>query len=72
MTVLAAGEVVQGHVRDLPREEREVLVDQDIRSLVEVPILVGGRWWGTIRFDDCLDEREGPRSRSTRSAPPPA
>ena len=58
VTVLAAGEVVQGHVRDLPREEREVLVEQDIRSLVEVPILVGGRWWGTIGFDDCLDERE--------------
>lgn len=35
---------------------RETLVQQGIRSMLTIPILVEGAWWGTLGFDDC--ERE--------------
>ena len=31
---------------------------------------VSGTWWRYIGFDDCVDEREWPQSRSTSCAPP--
>jgi PAS domain S-box-containing protein len=57
-SVLSGGEVIQGHVRDLPPQEHAILLEQDVKSILEVPILVGGRWWGLIGFDDCVAERE--------------
>ncbi|MGR4070397.1 sensor domain-containing diguanylate cyclase [Billgrantia sp. C5P2] len=32
---------------------RENLASQRIRSMVTVPIMVDGRWWGTLGIDDC-------------------
>jgi diguanylate cyclase (GGDEF)-like protein/PAS domain S-box-containing protein len=56
--ILAAGGVVHGHVKDLQEKERRLLEQQDIRSIVVVPILVGDDWWGFLGFDDCLAERD--------------
>ncbi|MDR5899260.1 sensor domain-containing diguanylate cyclase [Halomonas vilamensis] len=39
-----------------PGPLRENLESQAIRSMVTVPIMVNGQWWGTLGFDDC--ERE--------------
>ena len=33
-------------------------IDPETKSVIEVPIIVGGAWWGFIGFDDCLQERE--------------
>jgi PAS domain S-box-containing protein len=54
----ARNEVFAGRVRDMPAEERAVFEPQGIRSLMTVPIVVGGEWWGYIGFDDCITERE--------------
>lgn len=56
--VLGGGNVLQGHVREFPASERRTLEGQSIVSLLEVPIMSGGEWWGHIGFDECVTERE--------------
>ncbi|GEM_PF-1173869 len=48
---------VYGLVRELPASERELLLAQDIRSIIIVPIYTGNHWWGFIGFDQCDYER---------------
>ena len=55
---LGRGDLVYGHVRDLPKGEQPELQFEDILSIVLVPIFVEGRWWGYIGFDECVEERE--------------
>ena len=55
---LGRGDLVHGHVRDLPESEQPELQFEDILSIVLVPIFVEGRWWGYIGFDECVEERE--------------
>jgi PAS domain S-box-containing protein len=55
--LLGRGEVVAENVRALTPEEREHFVAGDVRSVLIVPIVVGGVWWGEIGFDDCEHER---------------
>jgi PAS domain-containing protein len=30
---------------------------EGVKSFMRVPIMAGGTWWGTVGFDDCLEER---------------
>ncbi|MGL6251886.1 MAG: GAF domain-containing protein, partial [Billgrantia desiderata] len=39
--------------RMAPGPLRENLESQQILSMVTVPIMVDGRWWGTLGIDDC-------------------
>ena len=52
-TALARGELVRGHVHELPALERELMAAQDVQSLVEVPIHIGKQWWGFVGFEQC-------------------
>src|SRR5262249_61715985 len=54
---LGQDEVARGHLRDFPPHERALLEPQGIKSLLDVPIIVGGTWWGDISLDDCVSER---------------
>lgn len=54
---LSRGELIQGHVQEFPASEQAVLVPQDIKSIVAVPIFVGKKWWGFMGFDECRRER---------------
>lgn len=56
--VLADGTPVQGRVRDFPASERQLLVPQRIASLMAVPIVVDGTFWGFLGCDECRYERE--------------
>ena len=51
-------ELFTSKVNDLPSDERRFFEQQAIKSLMTVPIFVGGQWWGFIGFDDCATERE--------------
>jgi PAS domain S-box-containing protein len=51
------GEIVYSRVSDLPKDQREWLTMEGVKSYMRVPIMAGGTWWGTVGFDDCLDER---------------
>ncbi|MGZ5351244.1 MAG: PAS domain-containing protein [Actinomycetota bacterium] len=53
-----AGEAVMGAVADFLPEERPELERQGIVSLVELPVMVRGAWWGAVGFDDCASVRD--------------
>jgi PAS domain S-box-containing protein len=54
----SGGRAVQGSVRAFPQPERELLDRYGVRSLVTIPIMMDGRLWGFIGFEDCRFERE--------------
>jgi PAS domain S-box-containing protein len=55
---LGRGDLVHGHVRELPESEQPELRFEGILSIALVPIFVEERWWGFIGFDECVEERE--------------
>jgi PAS domain S-box-containing protein len=59
--LLGAGDVVAGPTPTMPPGERAHLEPHGIRSLLLVPVAVGGSWWGYIGFDDCERERAWPQ-----------
>lgn len=44
-------------IKELPRELQGIFIDQDIRSIILVPIMVDKKYWGFIGFDECHSER---------------
>jgi PAS domain S-box-containing protein len=55
---LSRGEIVQEHVRDLGEPTRSLLADQDIRSILLVPLMAEGRCFAALGFDECVSERD--------------
>ncbi len=55
--LLIAGQVVRGNTREFPDSEQPALTAHRIISIVVVPVLVGGCWWGFLAFDECMAER---------------
>jgi PAS domain S-box-containing protein len=53
----ARGEVISCLTRDLPDEKRAWFEAQDVKSAIRVPVMVDGRWWGTIGVDHTTEER---------------
>ena len=47
-----------GDRKHLNQSDMDSLLERGIKALLDMPIFVGGEWWGTIGFDDVLDERE--------------
>ncbi|MEJ2364796.1 MAG: PAS domain S-box protein, partial [Deltaproteobacteria bacterium] len=56
--LLPQGQIIWGHVSELPPAEKEVLAAHGLKSIAAVPIFVGQQWWGGIVFDDSTHERE--------------
>ncbi|MEW6349335.1 MAG: PAS domain S-box protein [Thermodesulfobacteriota bacterium] len=54
---LAAGRHVQEVVRNLKPADKSIFEPYGVKSVLIVPILVQGRFWGFIGFDDCTQER---------------
>jgi PAS domain S-box-containing protein len=54
---LSHGDVIHGHVKDLPESERDLLAPQAIKSILVVPIMVESHWWGFMGYDECNCER---------------
>ncbi len=54
---LKRGEAVQSLTRDLEGLAAEMNRDILTKSMIVVPISVGGLYWGSIGFDDCTTER---------------
>ena len=51
--VLKAGHTVSGLRDSFPENERLILEDQDIKSIIAAPIFVQDQLWGMVGFDDC-------------------
>lgn len=47
------GEAIHGLISTFPQSEQQVLSDQEIQSLVVMPIFVEGHLWGFIGLDEC-------------------
>jgi len=56
--VLSRGERIMGPVDSFPEAERKVLQNQDILSILVLPIRAGCAWYGFIGFDDTTTRRE--------------
>lgn len=52
------GNYIWSLVKDLPVEIRSIMEEEDILSILEVPIKIKDELWGFIGFDDCHSERE--------------
>jgi two-component system, NtrC family, sensor kinase len=55
---LQRGEIAAGVVSALGEAERNVLEPQQVQSLILIPIMVEGSWWGILGLDECQRERE--------------
>lgn len=62
LDLLAQFRPIYGIVSSLPEEERHFLIEQNVKSILVIPIRVEDHWWGFIGFDDCLTERVWPAS----------
>lgn len=58
---LAAGRIITGAVKGFPDGEKNLLVQQHIKSVLVIPIFRGDEWYGFIGFDDT--ETDQPWSR---------
>ncbi|MEI6674114.1 MAG: ATP-binding protein [Verrucomicrobiota bacterium] len=54
---LQAGHVISGSLHDFPAAEQPMLIAQEIRSLVVVPIFAGKQLTGFMGFDACHEDR---------------
>jgi PAS domain S-box-containing protein len=54
---LAQGEVISGKVADFPETEKPILQKLHLLSLLVLPIMVGGQWWGFISFEETVHLR---------------
>ena len=55
---LSSGRSLQVKARDFSDIERAILEPQGVKSMLLVPLMVGGVWWGVIGFDQYSHERE--------------
>jgi signal transduction histidine kinase len=55
--LLRQGAVLDGRPREYTPVERVFFGAHGIRSVLCVPILIDGAWWGTLGMDDCRAER---------------
>jgi diguanylate cyclase (GGDEF)-like protein len=56
LPILANGGTIRDSIRALPELERQQLVQDNILSLMVVPIIVSDSLWGFIELDSCLEE----------------
>jgi len=55
--ILKGGGIINQLVKDLNPALRDLLSEEDIRSILLVPIMVKNNFWGFIGFDYCKSDR---------------
>jgi len=55
--MLSAGQPIKGSMNEFPDSEKAVLKSLNIISLLAIPIMINGEFWGFISFNDCQSER---------------
>lgn len=53
LATLGQGQPINDLVSELPPEEQSLLADQGILAILILPLMVKGRFWGFIGFDNC-------------------
>ncbi|NJO44648.1 MAG: PAS domain-containing protein [Oscillatoriales cyanobacterium RM2_1_1] len=54
---LGRGEVVSSLVRDLPEPMQSILATQNILSILVLPLMVQGKFFGFMGFDNCFEAK---------------
>lgn len=54
---LSNGRSLSFIIKNLSKDERRAFIDSSIKSIILVPILIEGEYWGFIGFDDCHSDR---------------
>jgi class 3 adenylate cyclase len=52
------GEIITANLSELTGYARQVFLEHGTHGFVSVPIMVSGKWWGFLGFDDCHIERQ--------------
>ncbi|HEX3216113.1 MAG TPA: adenylate/guanylate cyclase domain-containing protein, partial [Aestuariivirgaceae bacterium] len=52
------GEIITANLSELTGYARQVFLEHGTHGFVSVPIMVAGKWWGFLGFDDCRIERQ--------------
>lgn len=55
---LRQGHIFMGNTSTFHPSEKERLLKLGVKAMLEMPLFVGGKWWGTFGFDDFENERE--------------
>lgn len=56
---LSSGAVFNAVVNDVDNQNlKEILIEQDIKSILIIPIFSNAVFWGCIGFDDCIHEKK--------------
>lgn len=55
--LFSRGEVVAGNISSFPDAERSILEPREIKSILLLPLMVNGQWFGLIGFDNCYEEK---------------
>ena len=55
--VFASGELINSLTVDLPESERATLEHADVQTIVAIPIVSGGEWWGHLVYDQIQQAR---------------
>lgn len=63
---LAAGRAIKGRVRDFPLIEQEILQPANIGSILVVPVMTEGTFWGFIGFANNEESEAGTKRGSYR------
>ena len=51
--VMTRHENIIGFPKDFEEPIKTILLEQDIKSIIAIPIYVKNKWWGFIGFDEC-------------------
>jgi PAS domain S-box-containing protein len=55
--LLSSGKCINSIVHETPKVEQDLLMSQDIKSILVMPVTVRGEFWGFVGLDDCKSER---------------
>ncbi|MFN3694459.1 MAG: PAS domain S-box protein, partial [Ignavibacterium sp.] len=55
--LLSQGRSLSFILKNLSKEEKRAFIDSSIKSIILVPIMIEGQYWGFIGFDDCHSDR---------------
>lgn len=58
MDILSQGDIINGVVAELPESEQAILAPQGILSILVLPLIVNGEFFGFIGFDNCVEARK--------------
>ena len=56
--ILSKGEIIKGKVSEFPQSEQDILLPQDIKTILIIPIIIDNYFWGFVGFDNCVSYRE--------------